>query len=622
MWTQTTGTSTKSKRTKLIALLLAVMLCFCMPFSANASQVTTSIYTGTSYTHNDKFDGNTLIDGIDISYHNGKIDFEELKKNSNTKVVIIRVGYRGYGGSGVLRKDELFDYNMTNAIKNGFDVGVYFYSQSINESEAKAEANFALQYVKGYDFNLPVYFDYEFAEVSDGRLDSAWNSGKLNKAKMSKNAIAFCDTIEKAGYKSGVYSSTSFFETKYDDTLFQQGYAMWLAHYASKTRYAGDYQIWQYSSKGKVSGISGYVDSNYIYSEALKPLISKGFEISKISKQSYTGKEVKPAFKVFNNGLELIKGEDYYVSFNNNVNIGKASVTVTGVNDYNSFRKKVEYSIVPPKVTGLKLEARSANSLKVSWNKNKYASRYYVQIYRGSEWVKAGTTKDTEYIIDDLANASSYKIRVRGYKKVDDKYYYGYYCNALETATNPVTPTELKASSVRTDSLTLSWKKQTFASYYRVYKYNSGSKKYELYKECNNNSLKITGLSSNTRYKFKVRAYKKSADGKLLYSDRSEAFSVYTSPAAPQKLSIKSTSAKKINASWSKVSAASGYQIRWSTTSNFSSNYKTVSVSGTSKAVSTAQSEKTYYVKVRAYKIRDGKKYYSNWSKTKSVIVK
>ncbi len=620
MSTQTIGTSKNKITSRFLALLLSLTLCFSLPFTASAAQTTKSIYTNTSFTHNSKFDGCTLYNAIDISYHNGTIDFAKLKK-TDTKAVIIRVGYRGYGGSGALRKDNLFDYNITNAIAKGFDVGVYFYSQSINEQEAREEANFLLPYIKNYNINLPVYFDYEFAEVSDGRLDSAWNSGKLNKSKMSKNAIAFCETIEKAGYKAGVYSSTNFFQTKYDETLFNKGYAMWLAHYASKTSYAGDYEIWQYSSKGKVSGIDGSVDCNYVYSEYLKPLLGKGFDVSKISKQTYTGNEIKPDFKVYYNGKTLIKGEDYYITFKNNKNIGTASITVTGVNDYTKYRETKEFSIVPTEVNGLKFAASDSDSLKVSWNKNSTADKYYVQINSGKGWTKAGTTKETSYTISSLPNASSYKVRVRGYKKVGDKYYYGYYCPEIETATKPVTPTGLKASYTRSYSLKLSWDSQPFANYYKVYKYNSSNKKYEFYKKVTSNSIKITGLTPNTKYIFKVRAYQ-SKDGKTVYSSKSDACTTYTSPPAPKNLSIKSPSSYRISTSWSKSSSASGYQVMWSTSNNFSYNYKSVNVSGTSTVLKTAQSKKTYYVHVRAYKIRNGRKYYSDWSTTKSVVTK
>ena len=623
MLTQTIGTSKKKIITKLGALLLSAALCFAMPFGAFASQVTKSIYTGTNYTQNSRFDNSIITNGIDISEHNGDIDFAKLKK-TDTKITIIRVGCRGYGSKGTLMKDKRFDDNIKKALENGFETGVYFYSQALTEKEAEEEAKFVLKYIEGYKFELPVYFDYEFAGVSSGRLDSAWRNRTINKEQMTKNAIAFCTKIEDEGYRAGIYASKSFYE---DNLVYSEleDYAIWVAHYASKTAYAGLYQAWQYSSKGKVSGIDGYVDSNFIYYDVLTPLLSKGFDIEDIKKQEYTGEAVSPVFSVHYKGKELVKGEDYYVTLENNTKIGTAKVTVTGINKYESFTKSVKtFEIVPTKVTGLKLEKRGTNSLKVSWDKSSCAKKYYIQVHRKDGWVKAGTTKETEFEITDLNTASNYPIRVRAYKKVDDVNHYGFYSDELETATKPATPTNLKSSSTPT-SIKLSWKKQSNASYYEVYLYNKETKKYELFetvKGGKNNSLNITELLPNKRYAFKVKAFKKSKDGALLKSKKSDKFIAYTLVAAPEIISAKSNAQKKITVSWKKVSGASGYQVMWSTTKDFSSNYKTVKTTKASTTLTTAQSNKTYYVKVRAYKTRGEITTYSPWSLRLSVKTK
>ena len=625
MLTQIIGTSRMKITTKLTALILSLMLCLAMPFSSYAAQTTKSIYTSSNYTHNSRFDGSSITNGIDISVHNGNINWSNLKK-TNTKIIIVRVGCRGYGTKGTLIKDKNFDTNISNAIKNGFEVGVYFYSQALNETEAKNEAKFVLDYIKGYDFSLPVYYDYEFAGVSSGRLDSAWKKGTVNKTKMTNNALAFCKTIENAGYRAGIYASKAFFEDNLNKSQLENDYSIWLAHYTTKTAYTGNYQLWQYSAKGKVSGIDGYVDSNFIYYDYLTSFLRNKFEIADIPKKAYTGKEIKPSFKVYCDKKELVKGEDYYVSFENNIDIGTASVTITGINEYENVSKATQtFSIVPPKVTGLKLDERGTNSLKVSWDKNKYADKYYVQVHRSTGWVKAGTTNSTSFNITDLATASNYKIRVRAYKTVNSVNYFGSYCTEIETATAPSTPTSLSASEIKPNSLKLSWKKQSNASYYEVYLYNKETKKYELLSKVSggtNNYLVVENLSPNTKYTFKVSAYKNSKDGLLLISAKSDKFAAYTSPVAPVIKEAKSSKAKKISVKWQKVSSVSGYQVMWSTTKDFSSNYKSVNASGTSTVLTTAQSNKTYYVRVRAYKIRNGKKIYSPWSKTLSTKTK
>lgn len=623
MLTQTIGTQKLKKTNRFLALLLAVALCLAMPFSANASQ-TTSIYTSKTYTQNSRFDNCVIANGIDISEHNGEINFKEIK-STDTGIIIVRVGCRGYGSKGTLLKDKKFDTNISSSLSNGFETGVYFYSQALTEAEAREEANFVLQYIKGYDFTLPVYYDYEFAGVSSGRLDSAWNKGTLNKAKMTKNAIAFCETIENAGYRAGIYASKSFYEDNLNKDELEDKYAIWLAHYNTKTTYAGEYQCWQYSANGRVSGIDGYVDSNFIYSDFLKAVQKKVFEVASIPNQAHTGKEVKPTFDVSLNGKALVKGEDYYVSFENNINVGQASVTITGINDYEGLSSKKTFLIVPAKPKGLKLEARTPSSLTVSWSKASGAGKYLVQVHRSSGWVTAGETDKTNFEITDLATASNYRIRVKAYKTVSSKTYSGSYSSEIETATAPSVPSSLATSSVKPDSFKLTWKKQTNTSYYNVYLYNSENGKYELFKKVSggsNNYLVVDSLKPNTGYKFKVSSHKNSKDGELLNSEKSSAFTAYTSPSAPVISSAVSNAVKKITVKFKKSSGATGYQVMWSTTKDFSSNYKSVYITTASTTLSTAQAKKTYYARVRAYKTRNDKKVYSPWSKTLNVKTK
>lgn len=98
-----------------------------------------------------------------------------------------------------------------------------------------------------------------------GRLDYAWSSGAVNKAMLTANAEAFCNEIQSAGYDAGVYASKSFLENQIDGALLGRKYNIWLAHYNNSTPYAGSYYMWQYSSKGRVRGISGNVDCNFAY---------------------------------------------------------------------------------------------------------------------------------------------------------------------------------------------------------------------------------------------------------------------------------------------------------------------------------------------------------------------
>lgn len=227
--------------------------------------------------------------------------------------------------------------------------------------------------------------------------------------------------------------------------------------------------------------------------------------------------------------------------------------------------------------------------------------------------------------ISGLLPGSVNYVHIAAYASSNGKTYIGNYNTAvkIETTVGAINP---RVSAYANNFVTLTWNKQTAANGYEVFKYDASSKKYVLYKNITNpniNTCKVTGLASNKKYYFKVRAYQID-DSEKTYAPFGAVVSQYTSISKPKLNSAKSTSKKKIKASWSKVGGASGYQVMWSTYKNFSKNYKTKSVKAKyrSKTVTTAQSKKIYYVRVRAYKIISGKKVYSPWSNTKKVKTK
>lgn len=197
--------------------------------------------------------------GIDVSRHNGNIDWNKVK-NDGIDYAIIRVGFRGYGTSTPYKPvkiDDKFEQNMAGAKAAGIPVGIYFYSQAINVDEAMEEAGACIQYAKQYDVKLPIYFDTEFAcGDRSGRAD------KLTRSERTEIAVAFCESIKNAGYTPGVYASKSFFYDNLDYSRLK-GYQIWVAHYTQgKTDFKHDYRMWQYTSNGTVNGISGKTDLN------------------------------------------------------------------------------------------------------------------------------------------------------------------------------------------------------------------------------------------------------------------------------------------------------------------------------------------------------------------------
>ncbi len=193
--------------------------------------------------------------GIDVSKHNGSIDWNAVK-NSGVSYVIIRCGYRG-SSTGALIEDPMFRTNIQGASKAGLKVGIYFFTQAVNEVEAVEEASMVLNLIKGYTISYPVFLDVESS--NGGRGD------KIDASTRTAVCKAFCQTVQNSGYKAGIYANREWLN-KFIDAPGLSAYKIWLAQYAAAPSYnRTKYDMWQYSSKGSVAGISGNVDMNISY---------------------------------------------------------------------------------------------------------------------------------------------------------------------------------------------------------------------------------------------------------------------------------------------------------------------------------------------------------------------
>ena len=203
--------------------------------------------------------------GIDVSKHNGSIDWEQVKK-SGIQFAIIRAGNRGYGEAGNMVEDPYFVQNMNGAIANGIKVGVYYFSQAITVEEAIQEAEATLRMIQDNGFagklSLPIVID---TEASGGRADS------MTKEQRTTVVKAFCERIKQAGYTPMVYANKSWLKNNLIMSELEQ-YEVWVAHYVktddpinNPTDYDGRFEIWQYTSEGSVPGISGNVDIDISY---------------------------------------------------------------------------------------------------------------------------------------------------------------------------------------------------------------------------------------------------------------------------------------------------------------------------------------------------------------------
>ena len=191
--------------------------------------------------------------GIDVSAHQGKIDWAAVKK-AGVDFAIIRCGFRGQSQGGIY-EDAYFKKNVSGATANGIKVGIYFYSTAINENEALEEAAWVISKIKTYRITYPVVYDFE--DFGSHRCVN------VDGAQATKNAHTFLNLVKQAGYEPMMYANKSDITSRLSRSSFSCKF--WLAHYTTQTDYKGSYNMWQYTSRGSVDGIKGNVDMNIAY---------------------------------------------------------------------------------------------------------------------------------------------------------------------------------------------------------------------------------------------------------------------------------------------------------------------------------------------------------------------
>ena len=184
--------------------------------------------------------------GIDVSVYQGNIDWQAVK-NSEVEFAILRVGY----GREDYQKDETFEENYTGAKVVGMPIGIYHYSYALTPQEAIVEAETMLNWIKGKQFEYPIYFDIEEQSIA--------NTGKANCTEIVK---AFCSRLEKEGYFVGVYANTNWFKNYLDYAELSKLYSIWKADYRQDFDTSMACDIHQYTSDGSINGISARVDMN------------------------------------------------------------------------------------------------------------------------------------------------------------------------------------------------------------------------------------------------------------------------------------------------------------------------------------------------------------------------
>lgn len=487
-------------------------------------------------THNAKFSGYTIKQGIDVSKWNGTINWKNVK-NAGIEFAFVRTSYRGTK-TGALAKDETAVTNMKNAAAAGVKVGAYIFSQAITKAEAVQEAEYLLQTVKGYNITMPLVFDYEY--YSGGRFSS---STKLSARAKTDICLAFCDRIKQAGYTPLVYANKSMFTSDLYASEITAKYPAWLAHYTTSTNYTGDYDFWQYTSTGTVSGISGNVDMNFWY---IKPGTTPSFGTGDTSSTtqvssspSNTTASAAPAapavpkltgkaasYDKVQLSWKKVSGATGYILYRYDSSkkqyiriktIGSSS-TVSYTDTGRSMAKTYKYKIKSYKKANGKTaysNASSAVSVKTASTMTGKTNGTNIAVRTGPSTLKKRLTKlgiNTGVIITGTSG-SWYRISItiKGKKKT------GYIKKSYVTI---IRMPELTASAASKSKITLKWNKISGASGYQIQRYDSAKKKYvtvKTIKKGSETSYTNSGLKANTTYKYRIRSYK-TVRGKKIYS--------------------------------------------------------------------------------------------------------
>lgn len=192
------------------------------------------------------------IKGIDVSEFQGQINWDKVKSDG-VKFAILRVGF---GMDVTSQDDKYIERNIEECERLNIPYGVYLFSYANTVDKAKSEAEHTLRLIKGHTLAMGVWYDIEDNKTS----------GSVSKETLTNIINTYCNTIKNAGYNVGIYASLNWLNNKIEASV-QDKWSVWVAQYYTECQYKKDYIIWQYSSSGKVDGISGNCDMNYFYGE-------------------------------------------------------------------------------------------------------------------------------------------------------------------------------------------------------------------------------------------------------------------------------------------------------------------------------------------------------------------
>ncbi|MCI7321916.1 MAG: fibronectin type III domain-containing protein [Lachnospiraceae bacterium] len=506
-------------------------------------------FTDATYYHKADYEDYLMLQGIDVSWWQAKdkkttlLDWEKIH-DAGIDFTFVRAASRD-SKDGSIYEDTAADSHIQAALENDMNVGLYVFSQALTEAEAKEEADYLLRQIKKYnwDITMPLVIDRE--KGSYNRL----TEGKLSKAKETAVCQAFADTITEAGYRACVYASYAWIKS-YINTDSLEDCGIWIARYNNTTTsnsksgsayadVAYDYDFWQYSSVARIDGYSGNLDANFWYKDtgiqttglkaeagsAFEPVTLswkaaaddvKGYRVYRYDPKQEKYVHIKTTGKCSFVDEDVTAGTTYQYKV-------RCYWTIGGTNYYGTTSSAVSVDVPLAQVTGVGTAKRGSTSLTISWDKVSGASGYRLYRYnpdsKGYEKVvtlSGGT--NTSYNVSGLDGATEYRFKVKAYKKVDGVVSWGIASAEYRQSTNPWKVKNLKLSKKST-TVTLKWDKVRGATGYQLYRYNSGTRKYEKIATIRNNttfSYKDTNRKKGQQYTYKIRAYK-IYDGKVYH---------------------------------------------------------------------------------------------------------
>lgn len=607
-------------------------------------------YTDATYYHRSEFANCDLINGIDVSWWQGggkgstrsNVNWEQAH-DAGIDYVFVRVASRDTT-DGSIYEDTSADAHIQGALENDINVGLYVFSQALTVKEAEEEADYVLELLDqyGWDVTMPIVMDREAGSYK--RL----TAGKLSKTKETNICTAFSNVISDAGYTPMVYASASWFVNYIDQaSLEENGCKIWLARYNNSTDKqvnstltyeklsAINYEFWQYSSAGKVSGYSGNLDLDFWYkdtsaktedltatanaagsvtlewSEAddahmyrlyrFDPEQNKYVAIQSTADTSYTDTDLTP-------------GETYQYKV-------RCYWTIGGTNYYGTYSDVLEATTLPAKVETITADSCTATTITLSWDEIYGATGYRIYQYNPDsakfEKLTDVSADMTSFKVAGLASAKEQQFKVRAYKTLGGTNYWGTNSSAFAAVTKPAKVKNTVVETASSTSVDISWDKVSRATGYQIYRLDPETGSYTKLATIKNNktfAYTDTALTSTTEYTYKVRAYL-TYDGSNYYGGFGDVTSATTKPAKVKNLKA-TTKSSSVKLSWDKQSRGTGYQVyRLNSKTGKYEKIATIkdpkTVSYTDKAVKKGT---TYSYKVRAYKTYNGTNYYGSYS--------